>query len=298
MEYIYIYLMISLLLCLGIASDNNKIIDALLLFVWFVSFPVGSIVVFAFLMLTKDQQVGHDNMDEEVISHYKYEIKKLDTQIELNLLPIYDSLFTADNNVKREQFFKIMKKNISEVGNYIVLALKNEDSETAHYAAAHIQGSKNKIDIKMKYYKKMLKQDKLNISIIREYCDFIIESLNTQLNDQILKKIMEMDYLRYSQKLSYIKNTDEKYITFAIKIYIQHGDYEEAKYYSELYFSIYPDTIQKYLISLELYYAYKDKYNFHKILTEFRNTDLVFDKYTLGEIRFWLGDSLVGVGVE
>ncbi|MDB8791106.1 MULTISPECIES: hypothetical protein [Romboutsia] len=221
-------------------------------------------------------------------------IREAELKNKKDLIPIEDALNLNDHNIKRNLVIEMLKEDSYKYLEFLLKALKDEDSETSHYAATAITQLKSKLtvaiqDMEVEYYK-----NSKNKEVSKEYIKALKECIDSNLIDK-----KERTRLTYSYKLAlenYIRDIedDENYLNELIKIYIDIKNYDKAIIYSYKYMKKFVQSYKPYMFLLEVYYTLNDKKNFEKVIKSLRESDIKLDKEGLDILRFWIeGDNSV-----
>ncbi|WP_195938407.1 hypothetical protein [Romboutsia sp. 1001713B170131_170501_G6] len=221
-------------------------------------------------------------------------IREAELKNKKDLIPIEDALNLNDHTIKRNLVIEMLKEDSYKYLEFLLKALKDEDSETSHYAATAITQLKSKLtvaiqDMEVNYYK-----NSKNKEISKEYIKALKECIESNLIDE-----KERKRLIYTYKLAlenYLRDIeeDEIYLNELIKIYIDIKNYDKAIVYSYNYMKKFVRSYKPYMFLLEVYYTLNDKKNFEKVIKSLRESDIKLDKEGLDILRFWIeGDDNV-----
>ncbi len=268
-------------------------------FLLIIAIPFLGIIYILFIYLFKffiKSENGQYLIDKE--NEYDRNISLLIREAELknkkDLIPIEDALNLNDHTIKRNLVIEMLKEDSYKYLEFLLKALKDEDSETSHYAATAITQLKSKLtvaiqDMEVNYYK-----NSKNKEISKEYIKALKECIESNLIDE-----KERKRLIYTYKLAlenYLRDIeeDEIYLNELIKIYIDIKNYDKAIVYSYNYMKKFVRSYKPYMFLLEVYYTLNDKKNFEKVIKSLRESDIKLDKEGLDILRFWIeGDDNV-----
>ncbi len=251
---------------------------------------IYTLSIFIFKTFIKSEN-GKNTIEKE--SEYDKDISLLIREAELknkrDLVPIEDALNLNTHTVKRNLVIEMLKEDPYKYLEFLLKALRDEDSETSHYAATAITQIKSKLTIAMQSMEVEYDKNKNNKYISDRYIKSIKDSIDSKLMDE-----KENLRLTYSYKIAlekHIKNIEvkESYLNELIKIYIQIKDYDKAIYFSHKYIKTFKKTYKPYMFLLEVYYNLDDKKNFDVALNSLRNSSIKLDKDALDIVRFWIG---------
>jgi len=233
--------------------------------------PVFGFLFFAIsALINKSGKNSRENIESYLKSihnkKYIHHEESLDFDNELNTIPMQDSLAFSDNKTKRAYLIYILKKDFLGHVNSLKKAIKSDDSETSHYAAAAMMEIKKQFENMIQSARENYELDKKNIKNMKEYA----EVLKRYLNSKIADKIDSYDYSnRYStllENLLKIHKSEEIYFTEKILIDLELQDYKNAYDFCMLYIKCFKDSDAPYILLLKLFYILKDKTAFYKAL--------------------------------
>lgn len=268
-------------------------------FLLIIAIPFLGIIYILFIYLFKffiKSENGKYLIEKE--NEYDRNISLLIREAELknkkDLIPIEDALNLNDHTIKRNLVIEMLKEDLYKYLEFLLKALRDEDSETSHYAATAITQLKSKLtvaiqDMEVNYYK-----NSKNKEISKEYIKALKECIESNLIDE-----KERKRLIYNYKLAlenYLRDIeeDEIYLNELIKIYIDIKNYDKAIVYSYNYMKKFVQSYKPYMFLLEVYYTLNDKKNFEKVIKSLRESDIKLDKEGLDILRFWIeGDDNV-----
>jgi len=220
-------------------------------------------------------------------SHIYHE-EALDFESEINTVPLKDTLEFKDNKAKRAYLIYILKKDFSRYIKGLKLAIKSNDSETSHYAAAALLEIKKQFELLIQSSSDKYNEDKDNLKYMLDYIDVLKKYLKSAVAD----RVDYFDYLgKYSDALKKMllkyKADDEIYWVDKISADIELGDYESALEFCRLFKKQFPNSEKPYLSLMKLFYAVKDYRIFKKILDELKRRKIGLTEQGEKIIKFW-----------
>jgi hypothetical protein len=211
----------------------------------------------------------------------------LDVQTETNVASLQDVLLVADFDQRRKVLLDIMKTDALVYSKYMHLALENEDTETAHYAASGLQYIRQKLDARLRSLKSIYFANPDNYKAAAEYADMIDQYLTCFRLDSSTR----LQYLHESINiLSKLVETRELiWIRRLIENLLIVGQYQQARQYCWNLLDEYADSEAKYLILMKSFFLMKDKDHFDQVFRRFRDSSIGFSTDALNITRLWLG---------
>lgn len=263
-------------------------------FLLMVTIPFIGIIFILSILIFKifiKSDYGKNTIEKE--SQYDKDISLLIREAELknkrDLVPIEDALNLNTHTVKRNLVIEMLKEDPYKYLEFLLKALRDEDSETSHYAATAITQIKSKLTITMQSMEVEYDRNQNNKYISDKYIKSIKDSIDSKLMDE--KENLRLVYLYKVALENHIKNIEvnEDYLNELIKIYIKIKDYDKVIYFSYKYIKTFKHTYKPYLFLLEVYYNLDDKKNFDEVLNSLRSSNIKLDKDALDIVRFWIG---------
>ncbi len=257
------------------------------------SFPFGGPIIIYILFLMPIKKRGNVLNYSDIID--KQENKKinfpetLNIEHETEIAPIEDVLLLADNNKRRQSVLEILKKDVVQYSNYLNLAIHNDDSETAHYAAAGILQAKRRLNTSIQTYSELYSKNTDNPVIATAYADLIQQYLGLSGLDPLAEITMRQNSIPVLENIVNRKlSTDYKYLVFLIDNLLSCGMVYQAAAYSQRLLDESPDTEEKFIVLLKNFYIIRDKEKFIMVFDHMLKSDVVFSEKTLKMVRFWM----------
>jgi hypothetical protein len=226
--------------------------------------------------------------DPEIASRIEYESSEPAGE---DVVPLQETFLVSDFQQRRETLLNILKRDDSNYAGLIDLALRNEDSETAHYAASGYMSIKRKLDNRMRESQKRYQLNPKDHQAVRRYAEVLQDYLYTSglLKDDRTSYLEE--YARVLKELIEVHGDPSiQYIRHLLDCKLDLGDTRGALHYCAILERDYPETEEKYLTLLNCFFHLNRKADFERLLGRFRKSDIRFNRDTLEIVRFWLGD--------
>jgi hypothetical protein len=199
-----------------------------------------------------------------------YQEEAIDFEKEINTVPLNDTLQFSSSKQKREYLIYILKKDFTGHIKGLKKALKSDDSETSHYAAAALMEIKKQFESMIQNAQDDYKTGAKDSKSLEGYIMALKKYLSSGLADSVdLYDFKDKYALALGQ---YINKYDapQDYYSEKISSEIFLGDYENAADYCDLFKSKFPDSEKPYISSLKLNYRLKDRQAFEKLLAEIK----------------------------
>jgi len=197
-----------------------------------------------------------------------YQEEAIDFEKEINTVPLNDTLHLSSSKQKREYLIYILKKDFTGHIKGLKKALKSDDSETSHYAAAALMEIKKQFESMIQNAEEDYKNGTKDSKSLEGYILALKKYLSSGLADSVdLYDFKDKYAIALAQ---YINKYDapQDYYSEKISAEIFLGDYEAAAYCCSLFKEKFPDSEKPYISSLKLNYMLKDRQSFEKLLAE------------------------------
>ncbi len=288
--------LLSAFLFFGINLRYRGLQDGLYKFIVIFFLPGLGILFFLFSFLLEKTI---KKSDEEVIQYLKsihaadlinYE-ENFDFENEINTIPMQDSLSFNDNKTKRAYLIYILKKDLWSHIRGLKKAIKNEDSETSHYAAAALMEVKNQFEELISSAREKYLKNRDNDDFLKDYAQILKKFMDSGIAEDMEKN----DYLhQYSELLSaliYKDENDQDLLYQKILTDIFLSDYQSAKKYSAIFLRLFPGSQKAYIATLKIFYALKDYDSFSIVLKSLKFKKMEDRQEIESMIRFWEGSA-------
>ncbi|MFR5437752.1 MAG: hypothetical protein ACLTHP_07925 [Lachnospiraceae bacterium] len=208
-----------------------------------------------------------------------------------NMVSIEEALEVTDKKSLRTFMMNVIRGDYRKYLSSISLALNNEDTETAHYAASILQ------DVLGEFRENV--QEKYQLSQVEDeqqvqHCIELIEYMNPILEQKILTNLEQnsmierMDeVLEKAWSLEPEKISSVVYEKLCARL-MEIPDYEKCGKWAQRSMEQYPGVLSSYTCQLKLFFSNGDKENFFRVMNELKASDITIDKETLELIRIFM----------
>lgn len=208
------------------------------------------------------------------------------TNLKSDIVAISDVLTFGNYDEKRSNIIDILKRDSSSYIDKLRLALVDEDTETAHYAASAITEYKRKLDLKLQAMSVEFDRNKADMYIIDQYLEVVRSYLHSGVIDSSSLKhyeniMLEVLYQAIEVHPSYYKEL--------IDLQLKRKEYEQSDILSERFLTTYHSD-ESYFSRLKYHYILKDKESFDRVFNDLRRSDISISNKNLQLLRFWIKD--------
>ena len=286
-----INLIAALIVCFAfLRRDKQKAIAYLLIFI---AIPILGLVLFGLVAwifsFKKKKENEYDLSDLMTFQSAKKYFFRPNMDEELNFVSVEESIQVSNTQEKRILVRNILKKDIDQYSKSVLSALKDNDSETTHYAASAIMEVFRKMTLGLDQIETEFKESPDDMEIAQVFASALagyIESgiLSKRDREQSVQKYLAVVDRIYAQQPELL--TDQDYIRQS-DFYAETGDLASAEIWakSAMEFHKQEDT---YMNMLKICYLAQDKSKFDSVLTDLRHSPVVLSEQSLDRLRFWI----------
>jgi hypothetical protein len=228
-------------------------------------------------------------MKKEDITSYKgASIFKGNIEKERNVIPIEDALILNENKVKRTVLLDLLKEESIQNMDALKFALKNEDSETSHYAATAIMEIKRKLLNSMQKLELQMDDNPNDLQVLSVYSEVVKKYINSGYLDE--KSLLKNRYALSNvlEKMIEIQPNEEKYFIDKVTCDLELLEYSTARSYCDLFLNLHPNCEEAYFMDMHIHYLMKNMNAFEQALNRLRQSSVRLSPNGLSRLRFWL----------
>ena len=139
----------------------------------------------------------------ELTSKPFYLSKKMD------VIPVEDALVLNDEKIKQDLIINVLKSDPYKYLGFLKKALKDEDTETSHYAATAVTEVKRKLTLEIQEFEERYEKNKTDLTVIKAYADAIKKYNDSGLLDKSAYQKNLYIYIELLEKIIKIDESDE-----------------------------------------------------------------------------------------
>ncbi|MBM7570005.1 hypothetical protein [Aquibacillus albus] len=267
----------------------RKKINWIVRLAFIVCIPVFGIILLIFLYFNKKEanslpdwliQISDDD-DEEILQKDQHASVS-------NVIPFKDALMFNDNQLKRKMLLNMLKKDSFQNTHLLRAALENEDTETSHFAATAIMDTKSKLGNSIQDLEVELDKDPINLNKLIEMSQLLKNYLEVELVDHQTIRKYRYTYSGVLERILELNPYNEECFIKKIDNDLELGEYQNARYYCDLFRHYFPGNEESYFQTMKLYYQLKDDAGFQQTVHELRNSSIKLSQKGLSKLRFWI----------
>ncbi|MGO5090933.1 tetratricopeptide repeat protein [Clostridium sp. LCP25S3_F10] len=206
----------------------------------------------------------------------------------MEVIPIEDALVLNDEKIKKSLIINVLKSDSYKYLDFLKEAIRDEDTETSHYAATAVTEVKRKLTLAIQEFKEKYQKNKTDLTIIKAYADALKKYNDSGLLDKNAYQKNLSTYKELLQKIIEMEAADEYLYEEIINCYIILKDFERAIEYCNQYFENFKKSEKPYLLIMKIYFINKNRTKFNKVLRKLRESNIILNRDSLNLIKFWL----------
>lgn len=237
--------------------------------------------------------IFRQSVDLEDVVFSKERVKtrlKADEERERDMVPLEEALAVSDKKSVRMLMLNVIRGNVKESLETIMMALDSEDSETSHYAASVLRDELNEFRTDVQKLYSEIKDEEDDETECEE---MLIDYMDMVLGQKIFDHMEQNRFVEMMDQAGdslYEKNTlrltPERYEGICLKL-LGLGRFEEVEKWCERLEKQYPDELAAYTCRLKLYFIRNDRDQFFEVLEKLKHSKVVIDQETLELIRIF-----------
>ncbi|MDT3700459.1 MAG: hypothetical protein RO469_13690 [Thermincola sp.] len=250
-------------------------------------FPVGGWITILILYLFKDKRIKEIDDETEEDSPVTLFAERVDMDKERNVVPLEEALLINDTKTKRQQLIDTLKKDFSQYVDMLKTAVRDDDVETSHYAAAAVTEIKRKLDLKIQEFSVRYEKEKQDLEIAKGYAGVLEEYIHSNLLDEINKKKVMFTFIHVLENILNSCPGDSKFYKILINSLLEAGEMDKAGEYCRVYLENCADE-EAFLVNFKYFYLMKDKPSFDQLLKKLQSSNVRLTSKGVQVIRFWV----------
>lgn len=237
----------------------------------------------------RKKTAGYDFADLMTFQSSKNYSMRPNIREELDLVSVEESVHISQTQEKRSLVRNILKRDIEKYSRSIRAALKDTDSETAHYAASAIMEVYRKMALGVQRIEAAYTEDRDDDEVALVYIQALWDFISSGI---LSEKDREQSIQKYLDGVNRIRSktpdllTKEEYIRMS-RFYSETGRQPEAEEWAEEALSKY-EAEDTYMNMLRVAYAMQDKGIFDSVLLNLRKSKVILSDKSIDQLRFWI----------
>ena len=290
--FLIFYLALCLLFLLyWFLKENRGIVTTVSRFSIVLFFPVLGIV-YLLLVDYLEKKIRVNRLDElqNIFTIDKQSLgihRRVNWEKEMNIVPLEESLLINNAQTKRRLLLDALKEDSLQRISLMEMALKDEDTETSHYAAAALAEVQRKLLLDLQQLESKAEADPFNIAVLIPYAEVLKRFLSISLLDPRTYRRFFHVYSAVLSSLLEVYREEERYFVDKINCELKNENFQEVLRYCEMFNRAFPNSETPYVMKLKLYFEIKNTESFNQTLKELKSSAIKLSNEGLKMVRFW-----------
>lgn len=212
---------------------------------------------------------------------------EIEADKELNVIPIEEALLVSGHQERRRVMIDLLKQDSAQYLELLQIAVRNEDTETSHYAVSAIMEAKRKLLIAMQDLSVQYENNKDDIYVVRTYAEMLKGYLKSGfLDDRTIIKY-QYTYLNILEALTKLSNADEWAFREKAETELMLDLYIVAESTGLLYLERHPESENAYLCLMKVHYETRSYTKLRQTLEQLKQSPIRLSNRALMNVRFW-----------
>ncbi len=212
---------------------------------------------------------------------------KVDLQKETSIVPIEEALLVNDFRTRRRIVLDMLKDNSLDVATFLTKAVRNEDSETSHYAVTAMLEQKRQMMAELQRSAVAAEQKPDDIHVLRQYAEIVKRSIVNGLFDPETERTYSLLQADVLARLIAQDNCTEEVFIDKIDCEIRLGRYDNAEEASKRFLQANPQSEMAFYMAMKLYFTLRAGTKFNEILESLKRSTVKVSPRMLQLIRYW-----------
>jgi tetratricopeptide (TPR) repeat protein len=252
---------------------------------------MGVLLYFSSFLLQLFFPAADINYDELSFDKTKLEFaESVNKERELEILPMEEVLTVSADQDRRRAMLNMLKMDMGENLNLIRKAVENDDTETAHYAAAALTNAFNQFNVELNDLQVKYDKDRSNLEANTEFLDSVLRILNSGGLSGTEESKYYFLYINLVTNLEkyHSEAITEEYYAMMVRALYKVGKMQEAEAWANLCLERQPDREQSYLNVMNMEYLLEKEDEFRQCLKKLTGSNVPLSRDGLDIVRFWL----------
>ncbi|MBO8164769.1 MAG: hypothetical protein H0Z34_13790 [Brevibacillus sp.] len=212
---------------------------------------------------------------------------KVDMNKELAIVPLEEALVINDYQTRRRILLDALKHGSHELISFLSKAVRNEDTETSHYAVTALVELKREMMGELQRWSVSLEKHPNDLEVLTGYANALRRYLGSGLMDANTERAYRLLQADVLQKLTRRPDCGEKVFQEKIECELALSRYDAAEDTCKRFLTAYPQSEAAYVMAMKLYYTIRAGNKFELILKRLKHSSVKVSPRTLQLIRYW-----------
>ena len=257
-------------------NKNNNLMD-FGLFLIALLIPIFGLIIVVMYNLNKSENVVYEFEEER-----EKEIDDLDNFLLKNSHSNFEAnLILKSYKEARKEIVNFSKLSVDENSKLYMKALKSDDTEVTHMAAASL------MKVKQKFEKKLVIANNIQLKELEEYIITLDEYVRNKLVHGVLKNNMIKTVVELAEKIIKFQNDKIEYFIAYINLLLEIENYDLATEYAEQLVYIWPNNENSWLVMFNTLIKAKNKEKLEEKILEYEKNNFEHSEQISKFISFW-----------
>lgn len=233
-------------------------------------------------------EIDYDELINKRKKNYRF-AQSIDYKNETEIIPLEEVLLINNDSIKRKKIMDTLRIDGAKYIDYLRIATRDKDTETAHYAASAIMEIRKKLEKNLQLLRFEYEKDNDNVITAVNYAELLEHYIKSGLVADEHVSVYRYDYINVIKRL--LNNCEPtifvEYIEKLLNLLLNTGEYEQAGYYANIFLREFPDNERAYLLKMKYYFTLKDNINLSLELSNFKKNIIHPSKFAQDLIEVW-----------
>lgn len=212
---------------------------------------------------------------------------EVEAEKERNVIPIEEALLVNEHQVRRRVMIDVLKQDTRQYLEILQAAVRNEDTETSHYAVSAIMEVKRKLLLSIQELSVEYENDKEDLTVIKTYAEVLQGFLRSGFLDERTYKKYQYTYLELLMQWTQLSPQDEEPFREKLETELSLGMVSEAEMTGLRFIERHPSSEDAYLGLLKVYFQMRSSVKLMQALEQLKQSPVKLSNRALTMVRFW-----------
>lgn len=213
--------------------------------------------------------------------------EKINFEKELNVVAIEDALTVSDHSNRRRVMIDVLKQDALNYLEVLQIAVKNDDTETSHYAVSAIVEVKRKLSNALQSLVVEYGNSNKNSEIGLAYANVLKQYMRSGFLDERTLRKYKFTYLQLMDDLLKVNFSEEFIFIEKSKTELELGLIADAETTSKLFVERFPNNEEAYVNLIRIYFTTKSYVKLQQTITKIKKSRILLSNKGLTLIRYW-----------
>ncbi|OXM86662.1 hypothetical protein [Paenibacillus rigui] len=206
---------------------------------------------------------------------------------EMNVIPVEEALLINDTETKRKILIDALKDDAIQYMHILEQAVRNEDTETSHYAATAVVEIKRRLTLALQEFAVKYEENRRDLELLQPYAVVLKQFLQSGFLDERTKKKYEHTYVQILGHILEQYQGEEHYFKEKFRMELQLGELDAATATCFSFERAFPLHEDVHLLYIELYFVMRNKQQLLAAVDKLKKLPFRLSNHALHQIRLW-----------